>query len=51
MPGALLLTHRADAAVLVVGAGVVRRGSLLAAMDRLSGTSRNSLAVVLNRAG
>ena len=49
--GALLLTHRADAAILVVGAGVVRRGSLLAAMDRLTGTPRNSLAVVLNRAG
>ena len=49
--GALLLAHRADAAVLVVGAGVVRRGSLLDATDRLIGTSRNPIAVVLNQAG
>ena len=49
--GALLLAHRANAAVLVVGAGVVRRGSLLDATDRLIGTSRNPIAVVLNQAG
>ncbi len=49
--GALLLAHRADATVLVVGAGVVRRGHLLEAMDRLAGTARNPLAVALNRAG
>jgi uncharacterized protein involved in exopolysaccharide biosynthesis/Mrp family chromosome partitioning ATPase len=47
--GALPLIHCADTAVLVVGAGVARRGHLHEAVNRLLAASNNPIAVVLNR--